>query len=224
MKKTISLSVLLALAIIGKMAMVPPALPSLPGQSGAIGSSVVSIDGSYAAAEASDGSFVSSLLPNHRVNVSSVVRGMLEKTGNYVLSPVFAAHNPKLSDTSANAAADAVTALMNGGDLKIYNGTQAATADTAIGAQTLCATLIFANPAFGSAAAGVATANTITADSSADNNCSPATWFRILKSDHSTKVMDGAVGTSGSDLNMVVTTVTAGQTVGASAFVYTQSH
>lgn len=224
MRKTLLLSSLLLLAVIGKMAMTPPVLPSLPGRPGAISAPSVLAEGSYVAAEASDGSFVSSALPHHQISISSVTRSLIEHAGNYALLPVLAAHNPKLSDASANAAANAVTALMNGGDLKLYNGTQAATADTAIGAQTLCATLTFANPAFGSAVAGVATANTITADSSADNDCSPVTWFRILKSDHSTKVMDGAVGTSGSDLNMVVTTVTTGQAVGASSFVYTQSH
>lgn len=223
MKKLAATVALLILAIVGKIALVPPALPSLPGRT-SVGSPIITANGEYAAAEASDGSYVSSMIPNHRISISRTMRAAIEQTGNYVVLPLLAVHNPKLSDASASASADAVTALMNGGDLKIYNGSQAATADTAVGSQTLCATLIFANPAFGSASAGVATANTITSDTDADNDCTPATWFRILKSDHSTKVMDGAIGTSGSDLNMVAVNISQHQTVGASVFVYTAGH
>ena len=39
--------------------------------------------------------------------------------------------NPKLSNESVNAEADAACALANTGYLRIYNGTQAATADIA---------------------------------------------------------------------------------------------
>src|SRR4051812_39464332 len=99
--------------------------------------------------------------------------------------------NPKLSNAAANAAADAVCALLNNGYLRLYSGTQAADADTAIGAQVLLAELRFNATAFGSAVAGVATANAITADSSADAT-GTATWFRALKSDGTTVVFDGS--------------------------------
>jgi len=101
--------------------------------------------------------------------------------------------NPKLADAAVNAEADAVCALLNTGKLRIYDGTQPASADDAIGAQILLAELIFGNPAFGSPSAGVATANAISADTNADAT-GTATWFRCLKSDL-TKVYDGSIAT-----------------------------
>ena len=130
--------------------------------------------------------------------------------------------NPKLSDTAANAATDAVTALLNNGYLRIYDGTQAANANTAVGAQVKLAELRFGATAFGAASAGIATANAITADSSADAT-GTATWFRALKSDGTTVVFDGSVGTSGANLNLNSVAISSGAAVSVSAFTYTQS-
>jgi hypothetical protein len=59
--------------------------------------------------------------------------------------------NPQLTNASASAAADAVVDRVDQGSgpgkLRIYDGTQAATADTAIGAQVLLAELTFSDPA-----------------------------------------------------------------------------
>ena len=66
--------------------------------------------------------------------------------------------NPKLSNAAASAAADAVCVLANTGYLRIYDGTQAADANTAVGAQVLLAELRFGATAFGAASNGVATA------------------------------------------------------------------
>ena len=63
-----------------------------------------------------------------------------------------------------------------------------------------------------SAALGKLTLNAIASDASA-NATGTATWFRIVKSDGSTLVCDGDVGTSGSDLNLNSTSITAGGTV-----------
>jgi hypothetical protein len=90
------------------------------------------------------------------------------------------AHNPKLTNLGANSAADAVTALANSGFIKVYDGAQPATADTAITTQVLLATLTFGATAFGSAVAGVATANSITSDSAADAT-GTAAWFPRLQ-------------------------------------------
>ena len=129
--------------------------------------------------------------------------------------------NPKLSNAGASAAADATCALLNGGTLKIYDGTQPATADTAVSTQNLLATLTFGSPAFGSAALGVATANAITSDSSADFT-STATWFRTLTSG-AAAVFDGSVGTSGADLNLNSVAIGIGSVVAVSALTYTQA-
>lgn len=129
--------------------------------------------------------------------------------------------NPKLSDAGSNAAANATCALLNGGDLLIYDGTQPANANTAVTTQTLLATLTWNATAFGGAVAGVSTANSITSGTAVAT--STATWFRALKSDHSTVVFDGSVGTSGANLNLNSTSIVSGATVAVSAFTYTQS-
>jgi len=139
------------------------------------------------------------------------------------------ASNLFLSDAAAKAGCDAVAALANSGTLKIYDGTQAADANTAVGAQVLLATLTFGATAFGaSAAAGTtptrkatATANTITGDTSADAT-GTATWFRMLKSDGTTVIMDGSVGTSGADLNLATTSLVAGVDVEVTSFTLSQ--
>lgn len=107
--------------------------------------------------------------------------------------------NPKLTNLGANAEVDALCALLNGGFLDIYDGAQPATADTAIGAQVKLASLPMSNPAFGAGVAGVATANAITPDSAADAT-GTASWYRAWKSDHTTPVCDGSVGTATSNL------------------------
>jgi hypothetical protein len=119
------------------------------------------------------------------------------------------AHNVTLAADTANAIADAVAALCDGGTVNIYDGAQPATADTGITTQTLLATCTFANPAFGSAAAGVATAHAITQDASADET-GTAAWFRVL-SLAGDEVFDGTVGVGANfDCNVVSTSVTAG--------------
>ncbi len=129
--------------------------------------------------------------------------------------------NTKLSNAAANASVDATTVLLNTGYLRIFSGTQATDADTALGAQVLLAELRFGATAFGAAAAGVATANAITSDSAADAT-GTASWFRALKSDGTTVVFDGSVGTSGANLNLNSVAIQVGAAVSVTAFTYTQ--
>lgn len=137
-------------------------------------------------------------------------------------------NTPFFSDAAAKAAVDAVAALCNSGTLKIYTGSQPTDANTAVGAQTLLATLTLSATAFpassasGSAGSKVvtATANTITDDSSADNT-GTAAWFRVLKSDGTTAVFDGSVGTSGCDLNLASTSIVAAEDVSVTSFTIT---
>lgn len=128
---------------------------------------------------------------------------------------------PRLADAAKNAAADAVAALCNSGKLRIYDGTQPADPDSAIGAQVLLAELTLNATAFGAAVAGVCTANAITGDVAA-NATGTATWFRVVKSDGTTKVFDGSVGTSGANLNLNTVSIVAGATVDVTALTYTQ--
>jgi len=131
--------------------------------------------------------------------------------------------NPKRSNAAVNAAADAVCDLLDNGYLRIYDGSQPANADTAVTTQTLLAELRWnAANAFGAASGGVATANAITADSSADAT-GTASWFRALKADGTTAVFDGSVGTSSADLILNSTAIAAGANVAVTAFTYNEN-
>jgi hypothetical protein len=103
--------------------------------------------------------------------------------------------------------------------LRVYTGPRPATA-AAITTQTLLAELI-CNATFApGAAGGVLTLNAISADTSA-NNSGLAQWFRIVQTDGTTFVMDGNVGTVGSDLNFNSVDFLAGQNVSVSSFTIT---
>jgi hypothetical protein len=135
--------------------------------------------------------------------------------------------NPFFSDTFAKAAVDAGCALANAGKLRVYTGTQPTDANTALGAQTLLgeftmnATAFAASVASGTAPTrnAVATANVI-ADITASNT-GTAAWFRLLKSDGTTVLFDGTVGTSGCDLNLTDITITTGETMSVTSFTVT---
>lgn len=131
------------------------------------------------------------------------------------------ANNFKQADAAVNAAADAVCALCNSGYLRIYTAPQPATADTAISDQTLLAELTFGATAFGAASGGVAEANAITADSDA-NATGTAAWFRALKSDGTTSVFDGSVGTSDADLVLNSVAIQENAEVSITSLTYTQ--
>ena len=126
------------------------------------------------------------------------------------------------STTLRNAQLDAIDDAMNAGSagatLKIYSGTRPATG-AALSGNTLLATLTFSTTAFGAASSGSITAASITSDSTADAT-GTASFFRIEDSD-STFIMDGDCGTSGSDLNLDTTSISAGATVSISSFVFT---
>tara|TARA_R110000868_G_scaffold136724_4_gene349770 strand:- start:1915 stop:2325 length:411 start_codon:yes stop_codon:yes gene_type:complete len=132
------------------------------------------------------------------------------------------ARNPQLSNAAANAAADAVCDQMDTGYLRIYSGTQPATANTSITSQVLLAVLRFNAAAFAAASAGVATAGAITSDTAAAAT-GTASWFRAFKSDGSTVMFDGSVGTTGADLNLSTTAIVQNATVAVSSFTYTQN-
>ncbi len=108
------------------------------------------------------------------------------------------------------------TAVGASGLLNIYDGTRPASGGTAT---TLLAQLT-CNATFAPAASsGVLTLNAITSDTSA-NATGTATWFRITTSG-GTWVIDGNVGTSGSDLNFNTVSIVSGATVAVSSFTIT---
>lgn len=124
--------------------------------------------------------------------------------------------NTHLSIASWNLALNAGLDVLNGGSIKIYDGAQPATPDVAVGAQVLLATLPINATAFGAATAGTKTANAVTSAAAAAS--STATWFRALKSDGTTAVIDGSVGTAGSDMNLNSVAISSGATVSVSSW------
>lgn len=118
-----------------------------------------------------------------------------------------------------NMLAQITTALDAGAGaalIRIYDGVRPATGGTAT---TLLAELTCTDPSAAAPADGVLTFSAITQDSSA-NATGTATWFRMVDS-AATFVMDGNVGTSGSDLNLTTTAIVSTQPVSISSATIT---
>jgi hypothetical protein len=119
-----------------------------------------------------------------------------------------------------NAQLDAITTYAgNGALLRLYDGTRPATGGTAT---TKCAEFTLGSPLASGASSGVLT---ITNPSSTTGLAAcTVTWFRIVKSDGTTHVMDGSVSTSGADLNLNTTTTSVGVTVSITSFTITRGN
>jgi hypothetical protein len=129
---------------------------------------------------------------------------------------------PVMSIVAAKAALDAVTALLTTtSHIYIRDGAQEASTLTADGG-TLLSTLPMSSTAFGASTSGTsdglvtATANSITSDTNAAAS-GTAAHFRI-KSNAGVVIIQGNVGTSGCDLNLNTTSITAGDTVAITSF------
>ncbi len=122
----------------------------------------------------------------------------------------------------ANAAADAVTALADGGFLRIFDGAQPFNADTALSGQTLIAELQLGTPAFVAAVDGVALSEAIT-DEDAALATGTVTWFRIYASDGTTSLWDGSVGVGEANLNFDDTQITVDDIVTVVSLVFSES-
>ncbi len=128
-----------------------------------------------------------------------------------------------ISQVASTAMLNALTALANGGTLKIYTGPKPTNPDTALSSQTLLATFTFAATAFGSpslgsgveSAAASFAASTVTAAATGT-----AAFARVTKSDGTTVVADLTVGTSGADINLNSTAITSGGNVTLTSLVW----
>lgn len=116
-----------------------------------------------------------------------------------------------LSTAARNAAANAIAALVDAGA-----GAGQTVLRTVADAEV--ATIVMSDPAFGSAASGVVTANAMTADSNATGGT--ATKF-TLEDSTAAVVLTGTVGTSGADMNLSSTAIGAGDTVTLTSFTIT---
>lgn len=128
--------------------------------------------------------------------------------------------------TLRDARMDAITTHAgNAALLQIYDstGTGRPATGAAITTQVKLAELTCGTPFAAAAVNGVLTLGAITQDASA-NATGTATWFRIVKADGTTHVMDGNVGTSGSDLNLTTTSIVITQPVSVTSFVITEAN
>jgi len=130
----------------------------------------------------------------------------------------------KFDTTTRNAMLDALIARVGtSGLLRIYNGTRPADPGTAITSQTMLVELTCNATAFAPAASGgVLTANAISNGTAAATGT--ASWFRLFQSNGTTAIVDGDVGTSGSDLNLNNTSIATSQTVSVTSFAITEGN
>lgn len=128
--------------------------------------------------------------------------------------------NLKLSTAVRSSMMTALnTAIGTSCQWRIYSGTQPAGPDSTVTGTLLAELTGYNVTAFGAVLNGVLTASAITQDSSA-NATGTAGYFRILTSG-SVAVIDGDVGTSGADLNLNSTSITAGAIVQISSATFT---
>jgi hypothetical protein len=123
--------------------------------------------------------------------------------------------NLKYSNGTRDAQQNGLISYASSGSIiRIYAGSQPANANTAITTQTLLVPLVISGT-FGTDTNGTITLSTVTNGTAVATGT--ASFFRIVKSDGTTVVMDGSVGTSGSDMNLNNTSIASGQTVSISA-------
>jgi hypothetical protein len=125
------------------------------------------------------------------------------------------ASNLKYSNGTRNAQQQGlITYAGSGAIIKIYQGTQPTNANTAISGQTLLVSLTISG-GFGTDSDGTLTLGTVSDGTAVATGT--AEFFRITKSDGTTVIMDGSVGTSGADLNLNNTSIATTQVVGISS-------
>ena len=98
--------------------------------------------------------------------------------------------------------------------IKIYDGTQPASANTAITSQTLLVSLAISGT-FGTDSNGTITLSSVTNGTAVATGT--AQFFRITQSNGTTVVMDGSVGTSSADMILNNTSIATSQTVSISS-------
>lgn len=113
----------------------------------------------------------------------------------------------RLAALTGNAMVDAVTTRMISGTIKVYTGSQPATGDTAV-TGTLLVTLTLDSTPVASGSSGVASYSDLPLSGTPVAG-GVAGYFRVFTSGGAA-VVDGACGTSGSDMNMNTTTLVSG--------------
>jgi hypothetical protein len=143
------------------------------------------------------------------------------------LALVVFASNFKISTAARNAACDAIVDLVDGGTgagtIKVRTGSPPTNVSDA-SSGTLLGTLTFSATAFGAASSGVATANSITSDTSADAS-GDAGHFRVYAgaAGDTSAIMQGTAGNSGDspDLTFDNKAIVAGGVIAITSFTVT---
>lgn len=131
-------------------------------------------------------------------------------------------NNFKIATSARNAACNAIVDLLDAGagaaTLEIRTGAPPANVSDA-DSGTLLGTLTFSDPAFGDAAAGVATASLVASDTNADAS-GTAGHYRAKDSNGNT-VFQGTCGTSDADMIFDNVTIIAGGVLAVSSLTVT---
>lgn len=119
-----------------------------------------------------------------------------------------------------NAQLDAITTFAGASaKLRLYDGTRPATGGAVT---TMLAEFTLGSPFAPAASAGTLSPTLPSATTGAA--AGSATWFRIVKADGTTQVIDGSAGTSGTDLVLNTATISVGVNVTVSAFTITRGN
>jgi hypothetical protein len=128
--------------------------------------------------------------------------------------------NARTSVASRNLSLDAALDVLNSGSIALYDGTQPTDPDTAVSTQTKLAQCSLSATAFAAATGGSKTANAVASDAAIASGT--AAWFRLYKSDGTTAVHDGTVGTLGCNCNMNSVAISSGATVSITSIVISE--
>ena len=122
----------------------------------------------------------------------------------------------RFNTATRNFLADTLGTAMGLATLSIYTGSQPATANDAASGTKLVAIEI---TSFNAASSGTATLNTSSPNVGTAVATGTAGWGRIT---HSSGVIDGTVGTSGTDFTINSTSITSGSAVTLTAMTIVQ--
>ena len=129
----------------------------------------------------------------------------------------------RISSNARNASTDGVVALCNAGSgaavVKIYTGSQPASADTAA-TGTLLITWTLSDPAFGAAASGTATAASMPKNANAV--ASGTAGYARIEDSNGNSIADADVGTTGTPVTVSSTTIVSGSPYTLDSLSYTQ--
>lgn len=119
---------------------------------------------------------------------------------------------------------DGACAKLDGGKLRIYDGTRPASVGDAVTTQTLLVELTMNSPAFSASSGTPPTASFIGPVNAVAANTGTATWFRAVTSGGAT-LFDGDVSESGGGGDAIISDVdvVSGQTVNLVSLGYSQS-